>query len=200
MYKDWLKSGSSSKPSMLHSSILFLRRVFCQKYVLLILGAICALFALLTSYYLYLSNLYLLDEVYDIRGPGEYRMNEKLTIRVIAPKDRKQLSDFVLHYSICPVVHEIQVIWPFQHAYPPSDSYFKYTTVHGKVNIYSMLSDNEDLKLNYEKLWFNNEIKTESVALLDSDVFISCADLQFSYTVWQSSRDSLVGYFPRVVR
>lgn len=33
----------------------------------------------------------------------------------------------------------------------------------------------------------------------DSDVTVSCEDLTFTYSVWRSSYDSAVGYFPRFV-
>lgn len=36
--------------------------------------------------------------------------------------------------------------------------------------------------------------------MLDADVQISCEDLKFSLTSWQSSQDSMVGFFPRLHR
>ena len=35
---------------------------------------------------------------------------------------------------------------------------------------------------------------------LDEDVIISCDDLHFSLTVWQSSQNSVVGFYPRLYR
>jgi len=36
--------------------------------------------------------------------------------------------------------------------------------------------------------------------MLDADVQISCEDVKFSLTAWQSSQDSIVGFFPRLHR
>lgn len=36
--------------------------------------------------------------------------------------------------------------------------------------------------------------------MMDADVQISCEDLKFSLTSWQSSQDSMVGFFPRLHR
>ena len=38
------------------------------------------------------------------------------------------------------------------------------------------------------------------VLFLDDDVMISCQDVHFSLTVWQSSQNSLVGFYPRMHR
>jgi hypothetical protein len=37
------------------------------------------------------------------------------------------------------------------------------------------------------------------VLLLDADVVIPCASLAFAQTVWRSSGDALVGFFPRLL-
>lgn len=34
--------------------------------------------------------------------------------------------------------------------------------------------------------------------LLDPNIIVSCDDLKFTHNVWKSSRDSLVGYLPRL--
>ncbi|KAI7865626.1 glycosyl transferase family 64 domain-containing protein, partial [Spinellus fusiger] len=41
------------------------------------------------------------------------------------------------------------------------------------------------------------ELETEAVYILDDDVFVDLADLEFAFQVWQTRKDSVVGHFPR---
>ncbi len=88
-------------------------------------------------YDVYLLKLYLLDDTFDIRGPKELLPVEKLTIRVAEPLNIQDLNRFVLHYSICPVVHEIQVIWYSQNKEPPhvtEENSKLYTSMYNEYN------------------------------------------------------------------
>lgn len=79
-----------------------------------------------------------MDDTFDIRGPKELIPSEKLTIRVLEPLNIQDLNRFVLHYSICPVVHEIQVLWHSTNKEPPHADAFKYTTTHGIVSFHKL--------------------------------------------------------------
>lgn len=35
---------------------------------------------------------------------------------------------------------------------------------------------------------------------MDADVFVSCDDLNFAYSVWRSSDETAVGFFPRSIK
>ena len=129
---NWTKTGDSSKPTYLTQSMMSAKR-YCSQRALLICGSIFAILSSILVYYIYLSNLYLLDETYDFRGPKELLPAEKLTIRVLATNKIQDINRFVLHYSICPVVHEIQILWPHHDREPPHTEAFKYTTTHSKV-------------------------------------------------------------------
>ena len=41
-------------------------------------------------------------------------------------------------------------------------------------------------------------IPTDNVMLLDLDVFVDCQTLKFAHSVWRSSKDALVGFYPRM--
>ena len=53
-------------------------------------------------------------------------------IRTIAPADIKDLKAFVEHYTICPNVAEIRVVWWDSRPAPPS-SVFTFTKAHSTV-------------------------------------------------------------------
>jgi hypothetical protein len=96
-----------------------------------------------------------------------------------------QIKKFVGHYSMCSSVHEIKIIVPQSHLEKYQNIHFIYEHTHSLVNSVDATAEES---INWE---------TESLMLLDPHVFVSCDDLKFSLSVWQSSYDSLVGYFPR---
>lgn len=133
-----MKTGSASKPNALFQVFHNVKQSCCQwkywKYIsfLILLSSLCL------GYYMYLVKLYLLDNTYDLRGPKELELKEKVTIRVYEPMSIKDLNQFILHYSICPSVHEIQVIWHSIQKEAPQHDAFKYTTTHSKVSFHKL--------------------------------------------------------------
>jgi len=137
--------------------ILLLCRYYCTRRVVVVTSAIALLVAIFCSYYLYLDSLYLIDEILEGDLLRELTMKEKLTIRVLAPySGLNDLSQFVLFHSICPSVHEIQILWHREES-PPSDEYFKYTKTHSKVNFYRF----NDMHL-MDNMYGNVGVETES--------------------------------------
>ena len=68
-----------------------------------------------------------------MEGPRENTLIEKMTIRVNAPANNANLKLFVSHYSTCPHVFEIQILWSWQRL-PPDESFFAYKQTHAKVS------------------------------------------------------------------
>lgn len=163
---------------------------YCIMYIIitfsLVLASIC--------YYMFLCNLYLVDEIMEIKGPSELEINEKFTIRVLAPPSRKDLNNFILEYSICPSVHEIQVVW-HEDGPPPLKSSFPFAHTHSDVTFHTA----PDTKNLHKLIYADIPTETEAVLLIDADVFVDCQHLAFTQSVWRSSYDALVGFFPRLV-
>ncbi len=136
---DCTKRGSSSKPTYLHQQTKLVMRRLCRSPYFTIILWLLSVILFAFMYDVYLLKLYLLDDTFDIRGPKELLPVEKLTIRVAEPLNIQDLNRFVLHYSICPVVHEIQVIWHSQNKEPPRIEAYKYTTTHSKVKYHKLL-------------------------------------------------------------
>ncbi len=160
------------------------------KYIVgLIVGLIC--------YYSYLDSLYIIDEVYNGDKLREYTIQEKTTIRVEpavqnGKYDFELLNNFIGIYSICQNVHEIQILWPSLTIPPPKSTDFVYPKTHSLVTV-----DIID-PVEYSSLKIQIPVMTESIFLLDLDIRMTCEDLRFTHSVWRSSKDSLVGYFPHL--
>lgn len=164
------------------------------KHILFITG-VAAIAIILVSYYGFLDRLYLVDEVLSGDLLRELSLSDKFTIRLGSTKTMKGLSEFIGHYSICPSVHEIQIIW--HSSFPlPDERDFQFTKTHSKVTFVDYKAYSEGQR----GINTDHPIDTDSLLLLDADVFVACRDLRFAHSVWRSSRDSLVGFFPRTVK
>jgi len=88
-------------------------------------------------------------------------------------------------------VHEIEIV-PNINFDPPRIDSFVFRHTHCRVSVASNTGNSNILP--------NADFQTESVALIEDRIIIGCAQLAFSLNVWRSSLDSVVGFFPRLVR
>lgn len=159
------KSGHSGKPTICHQIVLY---VYLRRFVLLaLLGA----FVSLSSFYGYLDRRYLLDGPFDISGPKELSEKDKLSIRVVAPPKLETLVAFVGHYSICPVVDRIIVLW-HSSTEIPKDDVFQYTTTHSKVNFQLIQKSNF-----WPQLFSSENVNTPGEAICSISLY-SCIYIQ----------------------
>jgi hypothetical protein len=155
-----------------------------------------AAYLIFLGYYYYLNYLYVLDGPYDLHGPQELTLSEKMTIYVSAPKDISDLKAFVLHYSVCPVVHDINIAWHDSQNDPPKNNFFPFTTTHSLVSYRNLNSNPASI---FETYFDASKVRTEGIFLLDADILVSCEDLSFAQSVWRSSTVTSVGYYPRLL-
>jgi len=188
------KDEKSSRPTRIYRFILSCRQYCTWKNLSYFLLFIAILIAMV-SYYAYLDALYIIDGLYDMRGPRELTTPEKLSLKVIANDNPADLQRFVLHYAVCPLVHQIIILWSDFERSPPAGDPFKYSTSHAKVS-FQTLSDPNAI---FESVYDANMFHTDSIGLFDLDLFIACDDLQFMYSVWQSSQVAPIGIFPRLI-
>ena len=112
--------------------------------------------------YGYLTSLYLVDEVYEVKIPKEIGIHEKITLRTVAAENSAALKKFVEHYSICQNVYEIQVVWPTEHSSSlhPSAPRFVYTKTHSLVHVDPVPPGKGDIY--HMMLYHQRKINTES--------------------------------------
>ena len=169
-----------------------IRLIYNQKWLLV---ALILLFSAFLTEYLYLNNLYLIDDLYDITGPKEYSLEEKFTLRTtIWTRNQRHAIQFVAHYSQCCNVMEIQLFWPNSSVSsslpPPDDIFFDYPRNDKTMAIHIHPLDRI----------FSLDVNTEAILSLDIDSFISCDSLTFMHSVWRSAKTSAgVGPFPRLL-
>ena len=105
------------------------------------------------------------------------------------------LKAFLRHFTTCPNVHAIQVVWSDQSNRPPPLSFFQLDS-SSRVAVQFEEQPTDSLNNRFRPIL---PIETPAVLSLDDDLEIACEDLDFAYSVWQSSPQSLVGFTPRLV-
>ncbi|GAB4816089.1 hypothetical protein N2152v2_003135 [Parachlorella kessleri] len=101
------------------------------------------------------------------------------------------LQLFVEHYSKCPSVAEILVVW---NSGPPPDVArdFPGTPVPVRVRVEAANSLNNRFRP-------DPLLTTRGVLQLDDDTLIRCSDVELGFTAWRLHPHALVGYYPRLI-
>ncbi|CAM8967967.1 unnamed protein product [Rhodiola kirilowii] len=96
----------------------------------------------------------------------------------------------VQHYSRCPSVREIVVVW--NKGTPPNTNDFD-SAVPVRIRLEKQNSLNN--RFRHDPL-----IKTKAVLELDDDIMMTCDDIERGFKVWREHPDQLVGYYPRLIK
>ncbi|CAN8298019.1 unnamed protein product [Cochlearia groenlandica] len=99
------------------------------------------------------------------------------------------LKMYVKHYSRCPSVKEILVIW---NKGPPPELTDLDSAVPVRIRVEKQNSLNN--RFNIDPL-----IKTRAVLELDDDIMMPCGDIEKGFRVWREHPERLVGFYPRFV-
>lgn len=111
------------------------------------------------------------------------------------------LKQSISHYSRCPRLDSIHIVW--SEPSPPSDSLRK--TLYHIIELNTRDGRRVELKFDINKEdSLNNRfkeipnLKTDAVFSIDDDVIFPCSSVEFAFDVWQSASDTMVGFVPRM--
>lgn len=99
------------------------------------------------------------------------------------------LKMYVKHYSRCPSVKEIVVVW--NKGIPPKLSDLD-SAVPVRIRVEKQNSLNNRFKM-------DPLIKTRAVLELDDDIMMTCDDIERGFQVWRQHPDRIVGFYPRLI-
>ena len=103
-----------------------------------------------------------------------------ITLRVnVVDINEINLEKFINHYAFCSVVDSIHIL--------PIKKNFNLAVQ--KIKKVRWLFSESDI----------SEIKTDAIMSIDSDILVSCSDLEYTFNVWSSAKSSQVGFFPRLI-
>jgi hypothetical protein len=104
------------------------------------------------------------------------------------------VDDCIEFYAQCSVVRYIYVVWSEEND-PPQRLLAKYKRWKiPEVGFQKQKSSS----LNNRFRPLNDVPHSDGIFSVDDDMRVPCSDLEIAYDVWQGSRDSLVGFMPRV--
>ncbi|KAJ6322663.1 hypothetical protein OIU77_012494 [Salix suchowensis] len=110
------------------------------------------------------------------------------------------LKQSISHYSSCPGLESIHIVWSEPN--PPSDSLSKFlnhvieskTKGMKKVELSFDINTEDSLNNRFKEI---PGLKTDAVFSIDDDVIFPCSSVEFAFKVWQSAPDAMVGFVPR---
>jgi len=114
---------------------------------------------------------------------------EKFTIVVNTFKRQERLVKSIRHYSRCPAVDAIRIVWS-ESLTPPREL--------ASLSTLPVIFDvHEKNSINNRFLPLEN-VRTEGIFNVDDDILVDCSSLYFGFQTWRTARDTLVGYNPRI--
>lgn len=96
------------------------------------------------------------------------------------------------HYSKCPIIEEIRVIW-CEDGSPPSPEADPRHYSPDKLVVYDVMPDTS-LNNRFRPI---HGLKTEAIMSIDDDIYVPCSDLVKMFQAWSTRKRQLVGFFPR---
>ncbi|CAH9121422.1 unnamed protein product [Cuscuta epithymum] len=122
------------------------------------------------------------------------------TILINTWKRNDLLMQSISHYSSCPSLSSIHIVWSDPNNPPPSLIEFLNKVVHSRLTYGQQIElkfdfNHEDsLNNRFKQL---NEFENDAVFSIDDDVIIPCSSVEFAFTVWKSAPNTMVGFVPR---
>ncbi|EFN51907.1 hypothetical protein CHLNCDRAFT_54762 [Chlorella variabilis] len=114
----------------------------------------------------------------------------RFTLMVMSYSARlHELQWYVSHYSQCPSVGEILVVW---NKGPPPEAAAFLSDVPVRVRLEATNSMNNRFRP-------DPDIKYRSVLSLDDDILIPCTTIESTFARWRTAPQQLAGYYPRLL-
>jgi hypothetical protein len=146
-------------------------------------------------FYMFIYGAYFYYTVYDGMEIAEeaFGLNEKYTMRINTFRRNKDLKVIVEHYSHCPNINSIQIIWSDLENSPPDISFFNLKESHTPV-IFEVHSINS-LNNRFNPL---QQLETETVYSTDDDVLVTCEVMTMAFKIFLNSKAPMLGFSRRL--
>ncbi|GAB4815340.1 hypothetical protein N2152v2_002386 [Parachlorella kessleri] len=114
----------------------------------------------------------------------------KFTLMVMSYDKRlDSLKYYVQHYSQCPSVGEVLVVW--NKGVPPVPQ-----ELGSHVPVRVRVEKENSMNNRYKP---DPEIRFRAVLSLDDDIMMPCSDVELGFATWRQHPDKIVGFYPRLI-
>jgi len=115
----------------------------------------------------------------------------RFTLMVMTYEARKNLLGwYIRHYSECPSVGEILIVWNAGKP-PRPEVEFPYAAVPVRVRVETVNSMNNRYRVDHSNLRYR------AVLSLDDDILLPCGDVERAFATWRERPELIVGWYPR---
>lgn len=130
----------------------------------------------------------------------QYLCRKGYTLLINTWKRNDLLRQSISHYSSCPGLDSIHIVW--SEPDPPSDSLIKFlnhtvlsNSKNGRhIELKFDINKEDSLNNRFKEI---KDLKTDALFSIDDDVIFPCQSVELAFSVWQSSPDTMVGFVPR---
>ena len=145
--------------------------------------------------YVFLYGLYFYYTVYDdmIVAEDIFANNEKYIMRINTFRRNEDLKVIVEHYSQCPHVHSIQIIWSDLERKPPQLSFFDLR--EGSAPVEYEIHEVNSLNSRFNPL---RPVPTDVIYSTDDDVIVSCEVMTTAFKIFLNSKAPMLGFSRRL--
>jgi hypothetical protein len=127
---------------------------------------------------------------------NHYPIQDKFSVMISTynPERIEHLSLIIQHLLQSEKVHTVFITW-----HNPA--------LEVPVSLYQGINENDYERVKVLGQTFDSlnnrfnpvdELKTDAVYIMDDDIYVDLKDLEFTFSVWRSRKDSVVGHFPRL--
>ncbi|KAI7907182.1 glycosyl transferase family 64 domain-containing protein [Cokeromyces recurvatus] len=109
------------------------------------------------------------------------------------PERIEHLSLLIQHLLKSKKVHTVFVTWHNPNLEVP-DTLYQGISEKDLDRVKVLMQSFDSLNNRFNPV---NELKTDAVYIMDDDIYIDLDDLEFTFSIWQQRKDSVVGHFPR---
>ncbi|KAI8881593.1 glycosyltransferase family 64 protein, partial [Backusella circina FSU 941] len=130
------------------------------------------------------------DKYIQSSNPNVFPVENKFSVLISTynPDRIEHLSLIIRHLLKSKKVHTVFVTWHNPELDVPEN-----LIKDRRVKVLRQSYDSLNNRFNPVK-----DLVTDSVYIMDDDIYLDLADLEFTFDIWRSRKDSVVGHFPRL--
>lgn len=135
-------------------------------------------------------------------SPDYYDVSRKgYALLINTWKRNDLLKRSISHYTSCPGLDSIHIVWSEPNAPSESLKHFLNHVVQSKsingrqIELKFDINKEDSLNNRFKEV---KDLKLDAVFSIDDDIIFPCSSVELAFSVWRSAPDAMVGFVPRI--